>query len=272
MNIKKLKAIFIVAGHWTWQHGEIDSGASINWFTERRLTTLISEKLVKRLKIEDVFDWCWIYDVWVFNNLSLKNKISHVNTYCKAFWLNETNCILFSIHINAWWWHGVEVYHQDKDVEWIILSASISKNIANTTWLKNRWNKSEAVTGFKKLWILSDIKVLENLIECWFIDSNEDMKILNDVEWQELIVDWILDWLCEYLEAELTPEEPEQERIFDDVFTEDPFFDAVMFVKDQWILRGEWRLFEPQRQVTRSELAVVSQRLFQKLNSLIKEK
>jgi hypothetical protein len=39
--------------------------------------------------------------------------------------------------------------------------------------------------------------------------------------------------LCEYLEAELTPEEPEQERIFDDVFTEDPFFDAVMFVKDQ---------------------------------------
>lgn len=195
MNYKQLKAIFIEAGHWAW-----DPGACSNWTTERKeVLEIVYETLIYFKQIPE-FKWIKLFQIT--EELSLENKISYINKLCKQYWYTANNSILVSVHTNAggkWIASRIEWWFYKNNPE----SKKLSDNIINAvSWLTNisLWKSiDESQNRYWKLWIIHDTMPLACLIECWFLDTINDAKILKNDKTDNLFSQWIMRGIKWYL-------------------------------------------------------------------------
>ncbi len=195
-----IKAIFIVAGHSTY-----NPWAEFNWIKERELVKVIAENLLNKLKPLDID----IYLSWI-QNTSLENKIEQINNTCVREWYNLDNSIVLEIHTNStsepniWSWIETLIYDWFKP--WIELASYISYETAKTTWLSDR-----LVKPWKKFKIINSTIPLAWIVECWFINTDTDRKVLiHDIN---KFSNWIYNWLKEYIWFEDKIKKPTYEQL-----------------------------------------------------------
>ena len=208
--MKKLKALFIVAGH-----SDKSPWAYYDWLSERDLNIEIAENLTDRL-LENDLDFK-IIPVWIYTNLSLQEKINTINDICKRNWYNLDNSLLLSIHINAGGWTGVEWFSYNDYIEGKDYCKVLVDSVVKETGLRNRGAKFERLSRYDSLWIIHNTTPLACLIENGFIDGTEDRKVL-----KENIVafsDWLYNGLKEYIWFEEIIEEEEEDNL-DDIIDE----------------------------------------------------
>ena len=190
--MNKFKALIIESGHGLNNYDQNDNWAISDWLVERDLNIVIAEKLSDLLYDNDELP---VYDIWIDERLSLNTKIWRINQLCKVNKLNSNNSILLSIHINSWWWEGIETFTFNDYKEWLLFWNKILLNLSETTWMKIRWAKYEKESQYSQLAIIHNTDPLAILVECWFIDNVNDRKILSgDID---LIVNWLYNWLAE---------------------------------------------------------------------------
>lgn len=165
------KTIILDAGH-----SLTDSGAKTNQTTEAKEAIKIRNKLSPLLKQN-------FEVVEVPDELNLAQSIKWVN----ARYPNLNDGLALSIHLNAGGGYGAEIFYWDGDEN--------SRNIAKTIidkycWLtrfRNRGAKADTTTRHGKggLGWIRQIKPWSFLIECCFVDSDEDIKKLQE-EYEEI--------------------------------------------------------------------------------------
>jgi N-acetylmuramoyl-L-alanine amidase len=184
--MKECKAIFIVAGH-----SSSNPWAEYNWLKERDIVMSITEMLSEKLESHTDID---IFEMT--EDLSLKEKATFINKVCTENWYNLDNSILLEIHTNStekpntWTWIETLIYNNFKP--WIELATDINAKLAFHTWLQNRGYKNG-----KQFYIINSTVPLAWIVECWFINTDNDRRILSSNKTS--IVYWIYDWLKKYI-------------------------------------------------------------------------
>lgn len=192
--MKNCKCVMIIAGHGLSSSGAIDNWATSNGVTEREITKSICSKLFSRLV--DILEDSDIHLIFIWKeNEKLTTKIDLVNNICKQQWYTSENSLLLSVHVNAWWWTGIETFTYKDWEEWLWYWNKILLNLNDATWLKIRWAKYEWSSQYSQLWIVHDTIPLAILVETWFIDNDNDRKILTKRE--DEVVDWLLNGLSD---------------------------------------------------------------------------
>lgn len=162
------KTVAISAGH---QPG-VDNGAASNGLLEANLTIQIADKVVDILRKHGV------PVLYVPNNIDLISTINWINQRA-----NQIDGCAVDIHINSGGGSGVEGWNyaggpneSDK------LSQFLADACAAETGLPNRGVKDETVNRHGKLGFIHDTIPTAALIECGFIDTDADRKVLNNPE------------------------------------------------------------------------------------------
>lgn len=198
MKANEIKAVIFEAGH-GWNG---DPGAVWNWTTERRHTVEIAKicwmfmpQVPEFKHIETIF-------VWVDENLTLLQKINRINKICKEKWLDESNSILVSIHINSWWnWKasGVEWWYYSGSKESESLCSNITKCQSEIIGITQRASRWDQTNRHWRLWIVRDTKPLACLIECWFISNIHDSNLLKNPETIQGFWRWVVRWIKRFV-------------------------------------------------------------------------
>lgn len=216
--------LILVAGHWLSPEWEPDNGASYDLLTERELTVKICTKLISLLNNNiNIANLHWI---WIKERLSLNNKIKDVNSINVDNWNTIENTLLLSIHINAWWWEWIECFSYKRWEEWKKIWDTLLSSINNKTGQKIRGAKYENESQYDTLWIVHDtIGCTSILIECWFIDNDNDRYILENRI--DDIVIWLYNWIAElcWLEKyqeEVTLKKTDSEKFIDRWYIKEP--------------------------------------------------
>jgi len=184
--MKECKAIFIVAGH-----SSSNPWAEYNWLKERDIVISITEMLSDKLESNTDIE---IYEI--IEDYSLEYKAKTINDICNEEWYNLDNSILLEIHTNStekpntWTW--IETLTYDNFKPWIELAIDINAKLAFHTWLQNRGYKNG-----KQFYIINSTVPLAWIVECWFINTDNDRRILSNNKTS--IVYWIYDWLKKYI-------------------------------------------------------------------------
>lgn len=186
------KNIILVAWHGKNSNGSDDNGASKDWLVERELTVAITKQL---------FELCSDLEqptsmFWVNEKLSLNEKIDKINLDNRISGNTTEDTILLSIHINSGGGEWLESFSYKRWPKGLELWQVVLNNIATQTGQPIRWAKYENESQYDTLWIVHDtIWCTSLLIECWFIDSENDRDILiHDID---KIAIWLFNWLAE---------------------------------------------------------------------------
>jgi len=195
MKLQSCKAVIFVAWHGWIINGVMDRGAAANWTTERVHTKNIANVAIWYMTQVTEFAWIAVYDVWVFENIWLQEKIKKVNEICKSLWYDHTNSIMIDVHVNAWWWTGVEgrFFTWSKDSE--KLATWIARSQSEILKIPQRASRWDTTNRHWRLGIVRDTRPLACLIECWFIDSAVDSELLTGLEGQRQFWQWIVRWI-----------------------------------------------------------------------------
>lgn len=109
---------------------------------------------------------------------TISDEISLVDTIAKINKDYSTYDLAIEIHINAGGGTGVEGWYYQNSETSKKLSDDILNGMVAETGMKSRGSKDETTNRHGKLGFIHDTKPLACLIECGFIDSIEDLKVL----------------------------------------------------------------------------------------------
>lgn len=163
------KTIILDAGH-----SIKDSGASVNNTTEAKEAIKIRDMLVPLLKQN--FEVIIVPD-----DLNLVQSINWVNSRCP----NIDDGFALAIHFNAGRGYGAETFYYTGDEESRKIAQIIIDKYCNITRFRNRGAKPDRDTRFGKLGWIRDIRPWSCLIECCFIDNQEEISKLQE-EYSEI--------------------------------------------------------------------------------------
>lgn len=108
----------------------------------------------------------------IADDISLIDTINKINKDYSAYDL------AVELHINAGGGTGVEGWYYQNDETSKKLSDDILNGIVAETGMKSRGSKDETTNRWGRLGFVHDTKPLACLIECGFIDSIDDLKLL----------------------------------------------------------------------------------------------
>lgn len=160
------KTIILDAGHSIDDPGAIAGGT-----TEAKEAIKIRDQLIPLLKLD--------FNVEVVpDNLNLVQSIAWVNKKFK----NLEDGLAFAIHLNAGGGkgYGAEIFYYDGDEKSKEIANTLINKYCNITGFYNRGTKPDTATRHKRLGWIRDVKPWSLLIECCFIDNQEDMKKLRE--------------------------------------------------------------------------------------------
>jgi N-acetylmuramoyl-L-alanine amidase len=162
------KTIAISAGH---QPG-LDNGAASGGLLEANLTIQIADRVV------DVLRKHGVPVLYVPNNISLTATIGWINDRA-----SQINGCAIDIHINSGGGTGWEAFYdhpgnnQSSKLAQFMVDALVAE-----AGLKSRGIKSESATRHGKLGFISDTRCVASLVECGFIDTAADRKLLSTAD------------------------------------------------------------------------------------------
>jgi len=265
--INNLKAIFIVAGHGKGSGGRYDPGAVANGTTERKEVLEIANDLKNIFYYQQSLNLSAIISVGIDENLTLSEKIKAINNISNKNGFDYTNSILISIHVNAGGGTGIEAWYYGHNGASMQLGDSIAREVSETTGLKYRGAKSEYYNKWGQLGIIHNTKPLAVLIECGFIDTYQDVKILFDPQKDDGFALGIAKGLLKFLGKPFNENKNVvRGALFNDVKEGQWFYEDVKICKQHGIFTGySDGSFRPAERITRAEAAAVSSRLLKKM-------
>jgi N-acetylmuramoyl-L-alanine amidase len=200
-----LKEIIIDAGHGFAPDSTTveDNGAVANNLNERQFTVPIAQKLRAALIADPMFSGIKIVGDAVDERLNIGQHIEEVKNLQTADVLNESNAILISIHVNSGNGEGTEVWVPARGGKSVELGTDIVTAVTKATGfgLRNPPVKPSNTDRLGRLGILDDTAVLSCLLECGFIQSQQDDLIL--LNHQDSIVAGIIQGLKAFLRVEM---------------------------------------------------------------------
>lgn len=182
--------IYIDAGH-----GGKDNGASNGNVNEDNINFSISKILVKEL----IEEGAYVYtsrdgDYDLASNYDKNRKAKDLKRRVELINFIKPN-LFISIHMNTYASDekvsGGQVFYQDNEE---------SKLLANI--LQNKFNKLSNKKKSAKIgnyYLLNKTNYIGVLLECGFLTNREDLNKLNDLNYQEELVENIVEGLKEYL-------------------------------------------------------------------------
>jgi N-acetylmuramoyl-L-alanine amidase len=252
------KTLFVDSGHGYAQGSNtvLDNGATANGLTERQFTVAIGQKLRTALQADPVFAGVQIVGDAVDERLNIEDHIAEVNNLTAQDGLDETNCILVSLHVNSGDGEGVEVWYPMRGGPAIGLAMFLAKSVVASAGfvLRNPAVLPSNQNRLGRLGILDDTKVLSCLVEMGFIQSTQDDTILQTK--QDQIVSGIINGLKEYLNVPISPQ-----SLFPDVPQNTETRTAVENLHTAGIVNGyPDGTFRPDQPITRGEVAIMMDR------------
>lgn len=186
-------------------HTQDSPGSQANELSEYDLARNIAKKIVPHLRQHGIIT------LSVPPNLELEKRLEWIN---KTGYDETTNDVAIEIHINEGGKRGIEVWHEgDGGNKSKILSEFIAKATSKEASLPNQGNRSEYTHEFGSISFLHDVNAITSLIECCYIDNEEDARFLkNEKNLEKLavgITKGILDYYdIDFQENESTVAEP----------------------------------------------------------------
>lgn len=193
--------IFLDSGH-----SLSDPGTTHEERVESRITMRIRDILIPLLE---------------FNHFNVEKVPDNLNLGESIAWINERaekpeDGFALAIHINFGGGEGAETwYYKDNDRS-RILAQDIVDIYCKETGMRNRGAKSSSTSRFGTLGFIDYTDCWAVIIECGFIESGNDMRILSDYEKNARAIAKAVCSVFEmpYLEKQLTMGESIQVRIF----------------------------------------------------------
>ncbi|MFA4941887.1 MAG: N-acetylmuramoyl-L-alanine amidase [Patescibacteria group bacterium] len=187
------KIIILDAGH-----SLNDPGAVANNTTESQEAIKIRDKLIPLL--ENDFEVAMVPD-----DLNLIKSIEWVNNRYK----NLDDGLALAIHLNAGGGYGAETLYFEGEEKSRKIAQTIIDKYCSLTRFRNRGAKPDTDTRHKRLGWIRDIKPWSCLIECCFVDNEEEVKKFQE-EYNEIA--WALySAICEVYG--IKPTEPKKNKI-----------------------------------------------------------
>ncbi len=181
-----MKKVVLSAGHSFNDPGAVNRDPD---FKESFLTIEITNLITPLLKAHGVR-----VDT-IPDELSLQETIDLINKDYKD------HDVAIEIHINAGGGEGIEGwYFQNSEVSKKLVN-DILNGIVSETGMKSRGAKDETTNRWGRLGFIHDTKPLACLIECGFIDSQVDLKLLSTEEGRYKIAKGIARGICSFLEV-----------------------------------------------------------------------
>lgn len=159
------KKVVLSAGHSTSDSGAVNTQLEPD-LKENFLTMDLVKLCVPILRSQG------ITVATISDDISLLDTINKIN---KDY---PTYDLAVELHINAGGGTGVEGWYYQNDEVSKKLSDDILNGIVSETGMKSRGSKDESTNRHGRLGFVHDTKPLACLIECGFIDSIEDLKLL----------------------------------------------------------------------------------------------
>lgn len=246
--------VFVVAGHGFSSTGNDDNGATGNQTNERKEDVEIAKELMGKLKSDGNFS---PIGIGIEKRMSLRDKVNLVQQQCDANKLHNSNSVLIGIHLNSAInksARGVEVWYS-KDAR----NFAISVGTETARWsgmpLRKYPVKQSSDNRLGRLSIIDDTPPLSILVECGFLSSELDAKIIKDDKMDDGIATGIYHGLLLYFGFA-------QDSFYSDVPKDAWYYDAVKHCLDNGIFdMPEDRLFHPEKPIDRATLAQVIYRL-----------
>lgn len=187
-----MKTVILSAGHSITESGAVFEGlkeADLNMKIVKSATDLLRGQGIGVLNVPD--------------NLDLIQTISWIN-------YNAPNAdVAVEVHVNAGGGTGVEGWYYAKSSVSKKLSDTILNSIVEVTGMYNRGSKDELTNRWGRLGFVHDTKPLACLVECGFIDSEQDRVWLNNDNGLYNIGLGIAKGIAKYLGVAWKDNEPE---------------------------------------------------------------
>ena len=177
--------IIVSAGHTNDQPGTVANG-----LREVDLTRKIASEVTKELRKAN------IVTLSVPPDLDLARRISWIN---QTGYTEEDGDIAVEIHINEGGKSGLEGWHQADKNNSIELTKSIANSIKDSLGWEIQGIKSEYEHELGSLAFLHNTNPIASLLECGYIDNEEDLKILKNEDGLKKIAKAISDGILKFL-------------------------------------------------------------------------
>lgn len=260
-----LKAIFIDAGHGLGPTGAIDNGASGNGTTERNEVVEIANETIARLKADPTFSGVQIIPVGVDVRLSVTGKVNEVNRICREKGWQTNDALLIAIHINSAGStaaRGLEAwYSSSRGGE--DFAKSVIEQVSQATGLPLRAKVTLPSNANRhgRLGIVDDTIPRACLIECGFITNEFDVAVLKSMQLDDRFAEGIHRGIRTYLSLPPTSGPVAPPAFFTDVPPLAWYAGDVKKCFDEGLFKiSADGKFNPDRPVTRAELAAVMAR------------
>lgn len=260
-----MKLIFIDAGHGLSNKDQItpDNGA-VGIAIERTEVVEIAREVIRLLAAQKFTEEVRIIPVGVETRMSLEQKRLFIVETMRVAGANTVNSRLVSIHCNSGGGEGVEtLYRGDGGVTYSAFAKTVNDAVVEATGFKNRGVKADSVTSHKRLGILRDNQALGCLVECGFVDSVHNARILQDPLLDDSFATGIVKGIMSNLGMPFSPVIPVDG--FSDVPEGQWFTDAVKWGNANGLMKGyNDGTFRPHQPITRAEFITVLKRYAEK--------
>ena len=266
MMLENLKAIFVVSGHGL-KGMKYDPGAVGKGTTERAEVVEIASELVYLLKNQPKLGSVYVFDVGVDANLTLDGKIAQIDSICKEHSLDHNNSLLVSIHVNAGGGSGTEAWYYTNSREGRKLGSNLAQEVSRFTKIPYRGAKPDIVNRWGSLKIVRSPLPLSVLIECGFIDSANDSRILKDPELDDGFAKGIASGIMLYLGEKYDNIRLANIKTFKDVEKGSWYEQYVNDVVEAGLMKGyQDSTFRPAQPISRAEAAKLFSMMLKRLD------
>jgi N-acetylmuramoyl-L-alanine amidase len=267
MILKGLKAIFVVAGHGL-KGGNTDPGAVAKGTTERAEVVEIANELVYLLKNQPKLGPVYKFDIGVDANLTLDGKVAQIESICKKYGLNQYNSLLVSVHVNAGGGTGSEAWYYTNSRQGRALGSNLAQEVSRFTGIPYRGSKPDVINRWGSLKIVRVPPPLSVLIECGFIDSANDSRLLRDSELDDGFAKGIASGIMKYLGERYDDISLANVKKFKDVEAGSWYEDSVAHVVGEGLMAGyPDGTFKPAQPITRAEAAKLFSLLLKRVDN-----
>lgn len=185
-------------------HTQDSPGSQANELSEYNLARAIAKKVTPYLRQQGIIT------LSVPPNLELEKRLEWIN---KTGYDKSTNDVAIEVHINEGGKRGIEVWHEgdggNKSKE---LSEFIVKSTSKEASLPNQGNKSEYTHEFGSITFLNEVNAVTSLIECCYIDNEEDARFLKNEKNLDRLALGIAKGVSEYFGINFVGEEIKEEE------------------------------------------------------------
>lgn len=253
-----IKLILIDAGHGL-SNGKPDPGAVGSGTTERKEVKEIAQETVDLLQLQQL-KGVEVLSIGLLENLDLLTHIQRANAEINARDLKPEQVLLVSIHINSGGGNRVESWYKGDDEVSEAAAALVLEAVAAESGIPKGKVLPDTQNRHGRLGILRDVEATTVLIECGFIDTPSNAAVLIDAKKDDAFSTGIVKAICQLQGVPFTA----GGTVFPDVEPGRWSEQAIKFCKEKGLMKGySDGLFRPTAPVSREELAVVLDRMYE---------